>query len=133
MSEHFPVSIMTLCFVSVLFLLPMILLATAIRVVPEYQRLSIFRLGRYLGEKGPGLIILLPFIDRAVPMDIRDQVKKAMEMSNLWGAIGETATPVHSDGSVVISGETWNAVSKTPIPQGARIRVTRVLLEIEQI
>lgn len=47
----------------------------SIRIVPEYQRLVIFRLGRVLGkEKGPGLAIVVPFIDKAVRVDLREFV-----------------------------------------------------------
>lgn len=49
------------------------LLAAAIRVVPEYQRLVVFRLGRVLGAKGPGLVFLIPFIDRGVRADLRER------------------------------------------------------------
>jgi len=42
-----------------------------IRVVSEYERGVIFRLGRLVGAKGPGLFILLPFVDRMVKVDLR--------------------------------------------------------------
>jgi regulator of protease activity HflC (stomatin/prohibitin superfamily) len=48
------------------------LLASAIRIVREYQRLVVFRLGRVLATKGPGLVLLIPFIDKAVPVDLRE-------------------------------------------------------------
>ena len=48
-----------------------LLLTKAIRIVPEYQRLVVFRLGRLLGAKGPGLVLLIPFIDRAVKVGLR--------------------------------------------------------------
>jgi regulator of protease activity HflC (stomatin/prohibitin superfamily) len=47
-------------------------LANAIKVVREYQRLFVFRLGRVLGTKGPGLVLLIPFVDRAVMADLRE-------------------------------------------------------------
>jgi regulator of protease activity HflC (stomatin/prohibitin superfamily) len=47
-------------------------LANAIKVVREYQRLVVFRLGRVLGTKGPGLVLLIPFVDRAVMADLRE-------------------------------------------------------------
>ena len=125
-------SFVPFCIWGILVFLPLIILASAMRIVPEYQRLSVFRMGRYVGEKGPGLVILIPIVDKAIPIDTRDQVKKVQQQRNLWGAIGETQTPVHTDGRVEISGETWNAISKTPIPLGTRVRVTRVLLEIEE-
>lgn len=49
-----------------------ITLAAAIRIVPEYQRLVVFRLGRLLSAKGPGLVILIPFVDRGVRADFRE-------------------------------------------------------------
>ena len=47
------------------------LLATAIRVLREYERAVIFRLGRLIGVKGPGLIILIPLVDRMVKVSLR--------------------------------------------------------------
>ncbi|HEU4868009.1 MAG TPA: SPFH domain-containing protein [Actinomycetota bacterium] len=55
-----------------LVLIVLFLLAKMIRVVPEYQRLVIFRLGRSIGTKGPGLIILIPIVDKAVSVDLRE-------------------------------------------------------------
>jgi len=49
-----------------------VLLANAIRIVPEFQRLVIFRLGRCIGQKGPGLVIIIPIIDRPVRVDLRE-------------------------------------------------------------
>ncbi|MEA2014197.1 MAG: slipin family protein, partial [Thermodesulfobacteriota bacterium] len=46
-------------------------LAAAIRVLNEYERAVIFRLGRVIATKGPGLIILIPVIDRMVKVDMR--------------------------------------------------------------
>jgi regulator of protease activity HflC (stomatin/prohibitin superfamily) len=46
-------------------------LASAIRIVQEYERGVIFRLGRLIGVKGPGLFFIIPFIDRMVKMDLR--------------------------------------------------------------
>ncbi|HSD77353.1 MAG TPA: slipin family protein [Solirubrobacteraceae bacterium] len=47
------------------------LVASAIRILREYERAIVFRLGRLLGKKGPGLILLIPGIDRMVRMDLR--------------------------------------------------------------
>ena len=57
---------------AVLALAVLFLLAKMIRVVPEYQRLVIFRLGRSIGTKGPGLVLLIPIIDKAVTVDLRE-------------------------------------------------------------
>jgi regulator of protease activity HflC (stomatin/prohibitin superfamily) len=48
-----------------------ILLAAAIRIVNEYERGVIFRLGRFVGVRGPGFILLIPFIERMVKIDLR--------------------------------------------------------------
>ena len=58
-------------FVVFLVLLVIIVLANAIRVVREYERLVLFRLGRLKGERGPGLVLLWPIIDRAVKVGLR--------------------------------------------------------------
>ena len=51
-----------------------IILAAAIRILKEYERGVIFRLGRLVGAKGPGLIILIPFIDKMVKTSLRTVV-----------------------------------------------------------
>ena len=48
-----------------------IVLAASIRIVNEYERGVVFRLGRYVGVRGPGLILLIPFIERMVRVDLR--------------------------------------------------------------
>jgi regulator of protease activity HflC (stomatin/prohibitin superfamily) len=45
----------------------------AIRIVREYQRIVLFRLGRSLGTRGPGLVVLIPIVDRPVLVDLREQ------------------------------------------------------------
>jgi len=55
----------------VIAILVVIFLAAAIKIIPEYQRAVIFRLGRVIGAKGPGLFILIPIIDRMVKVDLR--------------------------------------------------------------
>jgi regulator of protease activity HflC (stomatin/prohibitin superfamily) len=47
------------------------LLGSAIRVVQEYERGVIFRLGRLVGPRGPGLFVIVPFVDRMVKVDLR--------------------------------------------------------------
>lgn len=53
----------------VLFIL--IVLSAAIKIVQEYERGVIFRLGRLMGARGPGLILLIPFIERMTKVDLR--------------------------------------------------------------
>ena len=65
------------CAIGAALLLLFVFIATAIRIVPEYVRLVVFRLGRCIGAKGPGLVLLIPFnIDRAVKVDLREQVRE---------------------------------------------------------
>src|SRR5450759_539567 len=54
-----------------LIVIASIVLPQAIRILREYERGVIFRLGRLQGAKGPGLILLIPFVDRMVKMDLR--------------------------------------------------------------
>jgi regulator of protease activity HflC (stomatin/prohibitin superfamily) len=54
-----------------LIILAIIILPQAIRILREYERGVIFRLGKLLGAKGPGLIFLIPIVDRMVRMDLR--------------------------------------------------------------
>jgi regulator of protease activity HflC (stomatin/prohibitin superfamily) len=65
-----------LCVVAFVVVVLVIFLANAIRIVNEYQRLIVFRLGRCIGTKGPGLVLLIPVIDRAVKADLREQVRE---------------------------------------------------------
>jgi regulator of protease activity HflC (stomatin/prohibitin superfamily) len=64
-----------LCLVGAAILIAVALLVSAIRVIPEYQRLVVFRLGRSIGAKGPGVVILIPIVDRGVKVDLREQVR----------------------------------------------------------
>ncbi|PIX27598.1 MAG: hypothetical protein COZ67_01460, partial [Chloroflexi bacterium CG_4_8_14_3_um_filter_45_15] len=48
-----------------------ILLSAAIKIVQEYERGGVFRLGRFVGLRGPGLVFLIPFIERMRKMDLR--------------------------------------------------------------
>ncbi|MEZ0396436.1 MAG: SPFH domain-containing protein [Anaerolineales bacterium] len=72
-----------LCGVAFIVILLVIFLANAIRIVPEYQRLVVFRLGRCIGTKGPGLILLIPVIDRAVKVDLREQVREIPHQTSI--------------------------------------------------
>jgi regulator of protease activity HflC (stomatin/prohibitin superfamily) len=60
-----------LVFVVMLVAVVATLLAMSIRILREYERAVVFRLGRLLGEKGPGLVLLIPAIDRMERVDLR--------------------------------------------------------------
>ena len=51
-----------------------LLLSSAIKIMAEYQRIVIFRLGRLLGIKGPGLVFVIPIIDNIIKLDLRTRV-----------------------------------------------------------
>jgi len=63
----------TLIALAVVLILLVLILPQAIKVVREYQRLVLFRLGRSLGIRGPGLVIIIPILDRVVWVDLREQ------------------------------------------------------------
>ena len=56
----------------VVVILVIILIPTMIRVVRDYQRLVVFRLGKCIGPKGPGIVLLIPLVDRAIAVDLRE-------------------------------------------------------------
>lgn len=64
------INVLSLIILFLALLFPIFYLA--IKIVREYQRLVVFRLGRCIGDKGPGLVLLIPFIDRPVWVDLRE-------------------------------------------------------------
>jgi regulator of protease activity HflC (stomatin/prohibitin superfamily) len=72
-----------LCLVGFVVVVAFFFLTSAIKIVPEYQRLVVFRLGRCIGEKGPGIVLLIPFIDRAVRVDLREQVREIPHQTSI--------------------------------------------------
>jgi len=62
---------MGISFLYPLILVAIFILASAVRVLKEYERGVIFRLGRLVGAKGPGLILLIPIIDKMVKVSLR--------------------------------------------------------------
>ena len=72
-----------LCLVGAVVVIGFIFLANAIRIVPEYQRLVVFRLGRCVGTKGPGIVLLIPVVDRAVKVDLREQIREVPHQTSI--------------------------------------------------
>ena len=66
------IKIMSIVIIIVIFLL--MLLSSSIKIMAEYQRIVIFRLGRLLGIKGPGLVFVVPIIDKVIKLDLRTRV-----------------------------------------------------------
>lgn len=71
-----PVLTLLGCGLGIVGIIVVAILVTSVRVVPEYQRLVVLRLGRVLGQKGPGLVLLLPVIDAARTVDLREQIRE---------------------------------------------------------
>jgi regulator of protease activity HflC (stomatin/prohibitin superfamily) len=57
--------------IAIAVIVMVVIIASAIRIVREYERAVVFRLGRLIGAKGPGLILLVPIVDKAVKVDLR--------------------------------------------------------------
>jgi SPFH domain, Band 7 family protein len=64
--------IVDLILIAVFLLILVGFLASAIRIVPEFKRLVILRLGRFVGMKGPGLVFRIPIIDQLLWVDLRE-------------------------------------------------------------
>jgi regulator of protease activity HflC (stomatin/prohibitin superfamily) len=62
---------MNIILIAAIVIIAIILLAASIRIVNEYERGVIFRLGRFVGVRGPGFILLIPFVERMVKIDLR--------------------------------------------------------------
>jgi regulator of protease activity HflC (stomatin/prohibitin superfamily) len=76
-------STVALCLVGAVILVAAAFLASAIKVIPEFQRLVVFRLGRCVGAKGPGIIFLIPIVDRSVRVDLREQVREIPHQNSI--------------------------------------------------
>lgn len=78
-----PEVVTALCLIGAILIIVIVFVANAIRIVPEYQRLVVFRLGRCIGAKGPGIVFLIPIIDRAVKTDLREQVREIPHQTSI--------------------------------------------------
>lgn len=64
-------SLFTLVIFGLIVLVVLAILRAAVKIVPEYERGVVFRLGRVQGAKGPGLFLIIPFVDQMVKVDLR--------------------------------------------------------------
>jgi regulator of protease activity HflC (stomatin/prohibitin superfamily) len=78
-----PTSTLLACLVGFVILFGLSIFASAVRIVQEFERLVVFRLGRCVGERGPGLVILIPFVDRGVKVDLREQVREIPHQTSI--------------------------------------------------
>jgi regulator of protease activity HflC (stomatin/prohibitin superfamily) len=72
-----------LCLIGGAIILAIVLLASAIKIIPEYMRLVVFRLGRCVGAKGPGIVFLIPIVDRGISVDLREQVREIPHQTSI--------------------------------------------------
>jgi regulator of protease activity HflC (stomatin/prohibitin superfamily) len=61
----------TIVVIFLLIIMALVLIVASVRIVQEYERGVIFRLGRVIGAKGPGLFFIIPFIDKMIKVDLR--------------------------------------------------------------
>lgn len=74
----------TLVIVVALLIVLLGLFSSMIRIVPQFQRLVVFRLGTCIGQRGPGFVLLYPFgIDRAISVDLREEVREVPHQTNI--------------------------------------------------
>ncbi len=64
-------SLETLVLLAAVVLFLLFIFSAAVKVVPEYQRGVVFRLGRVIGAKGPGIFLLIPIVDKMTRVDLR--------------------------------------------------------------
>ena len=62
---------MDIAVIGIIILAVLILIPMSVKIVSEYERGVIFRLGRLVGARGPGLFLIIPFVDRMVKVDLR--------------------------------------------------------------
>lgn len=71
------------CIAGLVVLFLLVLLPMAVKIVREYQRLVVFRLGKCVGERGPGFVFLWPFIETANWVDLREQFLEVPAQSTI--------------------------------------------------
>jgi membrane-bound ClpP family serine protease len=121
-----------ICVFSLLVFVAIGILASSVKVVPEDKRLIVHRLGRRLGELGPGLVLVIPFIDRWTMKDVGDQSSGIPRDEQIGEGVGKAVTDVYRDGEIEINGVRWDAVSDEFIRAGDKVRVKRVIIEVER-
>ncbi len=72
-----------ICVLGIAIVFGVVFISAMIRIVREYERLVVFRLGRCIGVKGPGIVFLLPFIDLAQTVDLRETVLEVPHQTSI--------------------------------------------------
>jgi regulator of protease activity HflC (stomatin/prohibitin superfamily) len=68
--------------VIILLILVIVILASAIKVVKEYEKIAIFRLGRFFKIAGPGLVLLFPFVDKGIKVNLKEKIPEWHTLSS---------------------------------------------------
>ncbi len=71
------------CLVGSVGIIGLAIFTFAVRITQEYERLVVFRVGRCVGARGPGLVLLIPFIERGVKVDLREQVREIPHQTSI--------------------------------------------------
>jgi regulator of protease activity HflC (stomatin/prohibitin superfamily) len=72
-----------ICVFTIAIVFGVVFISAMVRIVREYERLVVFRLGRCIGVKGPGIVFLLPFIDLAQTVDLRETVLEVPHQTSI--------------------------------------------------
>ena len=109
--ENAPVSIIVLVIIMIM------LLSMAVKVLTSNERIILYTFGKYQGLRGPGIIIIIPFIQTIRKIDMR-------KLIDVGGIVDEECTP-HQKGIGYVAGAYWDAVSAFgALEVGDDIRVT---------
>jgi regulator of protease activity HflC (stomatin/prohibitin superfamily) len=65
-----------ICLGAILVFVVLVLIPLAIKIVREYQRIVVFRLGKCIGAKGPGFVLIIPIVDTVAWVDLREQFQE---------------------------------------------------------
>jgi regulator of protease activity HflC (stomatin/prohibitin superfamily) len=75
--------VLLICALVAIVVVVVVMLLYAVRIVKEYERLVVFRFGKVRAARGPGLIIVIPFIEQAVTVDLREQVREIPHQTSI--------------------------------------------------
>jgi regulator of protease activity HflC (stomatin/prohibitin superfamily) len=130
--------------VGVVIIVALGVLAASVRILPEYERAVIFRLGRAIGVKGPGLILLIPLVDRMrrvslrtvvldiPPQDIitRDNVTVKVNAVNYFRVVDPMKAIIEVEDYLYATGQLAQTTLRSVLGQ---VELDEVLAEREQI
>ena len=94
--------------IMIIVVIIVMLLFSSIKILQEYQRAVVFNLGRFLKVKGPGLIIVIPFIQKMARVDIRTIVmdvpsQDVISKDNSLTAHFEHSIAITKDGPIILT------------------------------